>query len=385
MKTSVRNSALALCGLLGLTVYILACTSFSPDDKSIVYPSVDPQSGQIGLAVFDRRSGDSEMLLVPWAFDVQQTNSTAFLLRAQFLDDGKAVLARCSVGSKDGARLFMLPWASKGAWRSFDLPELDDNAGGMSMAMATAGSKVFFSKGVGQVVRLDLKTGELSRHTNQIAGDVSLHPAGRTDLVFYTEEQSGKVEFGRMDALTFTRTPLVLITNDLAEGSLFAYDRTGTRVAFVSRDKHFMVLDKGGVLLKRPIASGEQEVFFAGGFFVPSGDKVLASFRRGPVSDKSTNVVYGIVEFPLNTTGPIRETVLITTPDTRDEMNVLFLQPGVSHDGKTLAVSSAYLAFAEPGLRPEDCALFLVDLANPGRNVTRIPIPMPKHRDALNL
>ena len=39
-----RNALMALIGLVALFVCILACTSFSPDDKKILYPTFDPKS-----------------------------------------------------------------------------------------------------------------------------------------------------------------------------------------------------------------------------------------------------------------------------------------------------------------------------------------------------
>ena len=53
-----RNTALALVGLLALSIYILACTSFSPDDTKVLYPAFDAPSGAIGMAVYDREARD---------------------------------------------------------------------------------------------------------------------------------------------------------------------------------------------------------------------------------------------------------------------------------------------------------------------------------------
>jgi len=38
------------------------------------------------------------------------------------------------------------------------------------------------------------------------------------------------------------------------------------------------------------------------------------------------------------------------------------------------------LACDDEAFKAEDCALFLVDLADPGRKVTRVPIPLPAPR-----
>ena len=59
-----RNALLAMIALGALTLYILACTSFSPDDTKVLYPAFD-DSGAIGMAVYDREARRSEMLLCP--------------------------------------------------------------------------------------------------------------------------------------------------------------------------------------------------------------------------------------------------------------------------------------------------------------------------------
>jgi hypothetical protein len=58
----------------------------------------------------------------------------------------------------------------------------------------------------------------------------------------------------------------------------------------------------------------------------------------------------------------------------------MYFQGAISHDGKAAAVASTYLACGDKGLKPDDCALFLVDLKDPNRKVTRVPIPMPAER-----
>ena len=74
--------------------------------------------------------------------------------------------------------------------------------------------------------------------------------------------------------------------------------------------------------------------------------------------------------------GPARETLLVPACQLNDEHSDGFLfQVGLSHDGKTAAVASTYVASASKQFKPEDCALFLVDLSDPNRKVTKVPIP----------
>lgn len=84
MKTGTRNTALALVGLAALTIYILACTSFSPDDTKVLYPALDPVSGNVGMAVYDRETHRSDLAFVPIIPDKQAA------VRAQWLEIGRA-------------------------------------------------------------------------------------------------------------------------------------------------------------------------------------------------------------------------------------------------------------------------------------------------------
>jgi hypothetical protein len=59
---------------------------------------------------------------------------------------------------------------------------------------------------------------------------------------------------------------------------------------------------------------------------------------------------------------------------------VFYFQAAISHDGKTAAVSSTYLACTEKEFKPADCALFLVDLSDAKWKVTKVPIPLPAER-----
>jgi hypothetical protein len=115
------------------------------------------------------------------------------------------------------------------------------------------------------------------------------------------------------------------------------------------------------------------------GFF-PKGDKLWASFQKG-TKDNGTNVFsFGIIEIPLSD-APVREITLIKGLRTKEQDLGFYFQAAMSHDGKTAAVASTYLACLEE-FKPEDCALFLVDLSDPNRKVTKVPITMPARRPA---
>src|SRR5574341_1052549 len=88
---TARNGGLALIGLAALAIYILACTSFSPDDKQVLYPAFDLQTGAAAVSLYDRETSRSRTLFVPVTY--AETNQLATpVMRAQWLGNGSRVL-----------------------------------------------------------------------------------------------------------------------------------------------------------------------------------------------------------------------------------------------------------------------------------------------------
>jgi hypothetical protein len=88
---------------------------------------------------------------------------------------------------------------------------------------------------------------------------------------------------------------------------------------------------------------------------------------------------YGLMEIPFSEAPP-RELTLINGAPVEDEPSAYYFQAAISHDAKTAAIASTYLACAKEEFKPADCALFLVDLSDPNWKVTKVPIPMPAKR-----
>jgi len=378
MKTeTARNTGLALVGLLALTVYILACASFSPDDKKILYPSFDPHSGAVGVALYDRETSRSRMLFVPVAY--ADTNSPdPALLRPQWLTDGRRILVAWGADGQhdEGLNLAVLTISGEGPVKLFRFPELKEAAQHLMMPLPLAGENVLLPDSKG-LVRLNLANGRIIRHEfSEDISDLWLY-AGRGDqTVFYVEEkgEEGHV-FGRLNAETFARAPLMTFTNKPVEGSFFTYNDGGKRLAFVDEVgdvQRLVVLESGRPAMTRPLATKGEKLRFGNAVFLERKELVLASFMRSVDQTAS----FGLLEIPLKNQA-IRETVLIPKAEITDDLAAFYFQAGVSHDGKTAALSSMYLACAGKSFRPEDCALFLVDLTDPRRKVTKVPIKMP--------
>jgi len=85
---------------------------------------------------------------------------------------------------------------------------------------------------------------------------------------------------------------------------------------------------------------------------------------------------YGLTEIPFSE-APAREVILIKEAPVHDKGEGFYFQVGVSHDGKTAALASTYFAAMDKPIAASDCALFFVDLSDPGWKVTKVPIPLP--------
>lgn len=386
MKTQkTRNTVLALVGLVALTLYILACTSFSPDDTKVLYPALDEKSGAIGMAVYDRETRRSEMLFLPMAYDNGLTNPVApRLLRGQWFPDGRRILVGWAGGKNEdeGLNLAVIPWGVRSPVKVFRVPGIKDAAELFTVPLCLVGDQVLFMASEKEVGRVNLQTGATAIHEFADASQkVALYPAPDGAGVFYVEQGGGLV-FGRLDPQNFNRTPLTVITNEPADKTFFAYGKDGKVVAFAEKSDdgvRLVVWREGKLIFTRPLGATTDERAFGNAGFSPQGDLLWATFRKPSGTNR---VAYGLMEIPLSD-GRIRETVLIAEAPSGDDFYALYFQAGLAHDGKTAAVASTYLACATEEFKPADCALFLVDLNDPKRKVTKVPIPLPANRPDL--
>lgn len=384
---TARNTGLALLGLLALTAYILACTSFSPDDKKVLYPAFSGTNGAIGVAVYDRESRRSEMLFLPMAYEGGGSQSAKpQLLRPQWLGDGRRILVSWP-GESDNLNLTVFPWGGSGPVKFFCLGNFKDAGAALVMPLPVAGDRAFITASHGQIVRLDLNTGAVTCHTNpDDKAEFSVYPGLSDKTVFYLEERQEPQHacvFGRLDPETFARTPAVTFTNEPADKTFFTYDYQGKRVAFLEKAPEnglqLVVLEQGKPAFTRRLET-KDELQFGNAVFSRSGDVLLAACQRK--KEGQSSVSYLLMEIPLGA-APIRETTLLPAVEVDDEGAAFYFQVGLSHDGKTAAASSAYLACnASADFKPADCALFFIDLSDANRKVTKVPIPLPAQRSS---
>jgi hypothetical protein len=379
MKTNrTIHVLLAGIGVASLLVYVLACsTAFSPDDRQVLYPSFDPQSGALSIAVYDRSTGRSEQIFSGIGSHTD-TNIHSASLRAGWLPDGKHILV-AQAEEHDRLSLFVIPRGVKEPIRHIGNLEWDEPTTVLQFPFAVAGTKVFLNGDHG-FARVDWVTGEVQVNSNKIA--VLPGDDGKTIVSWRELTDNGGAEFGVLDPETLAFQPQLTLTNQMGEGAFPAFHPREREFMFVSgRDtnQEFQIVRDGVKKFSRTITRPGCEVKAAGLWpdLGPKKDRVFTSYISQ--AEGQTNYECGLLEIPLNEK-PLRFTPLFQVQS--EEMISLLAQPSLSHDGKTWAISSAWLgAKKKSALRPEDCALFLVQLDRSQPKITKVPIVLPAVED----
>ena len=282
MTTETRNWILGGIGLLGLVLYILACVSFSPDDSKVLYPSFDPKTVGMVMAMYDRSTRTSRALLTFPA------NDDGPLIRPFWTPDGSDAVA---------------------LWRE----EHDE------------------------VLRIA----------------------------------------GLVDTRSLALTPL-FEASDLDDASVFAVSRDGTRLAVLSesensRDPLISVFQNGRLLRKLPMDSETNGIDEIGTFeWSKDGNTLYCIYAKN--LHKGDSHQFGIVEVRADGSA-MRAIPLFSGDIGRFDEDIFVSQLDISHDGKTLALASTY--HGGPDFKPEDLALYFIDLSRADRRITMVPIPLP--------
>ncbi len=384
MKTKPSlNAVLAGVGACALLIYVLACaTSFSPDDRQVLYPSFDPQSGAMSVAVYDRKTGRSETLFVAASANFAAKHESV-PLRAEWLPDGKHVLVVRSLDDS-GLDVLVLPRGASEPVRQFILAKTNDAAESLEFPFALAGSRLFLNSSGQNPLRLDLVTGELAgggSATNEIFALPS--PDGKSLIGLRDLKGDTGMEFGTFDPQTMQFNVMGQTGTNASNGSLPAFNPADGRLILIStpdKSPQLEVRKDGRVEFTRALTHGSDKLE-VGPFLelARDGKTVLTAYFA--FQEAATNSEYGLLEIPL-TDAPPRFTPLFTVAQ-NTESDLLYAQPSLSHDGKTWAIGTALLYAQNDSLKSEDCALFLVDLSKSSRPVTKVPIPVPAERNRM--
>lgn len=375
------HPVLAGIGCISLAIYILACsTSFSPDDSRVLYLAFDPDSGAQSVAVYDRENGSSETVFA--ALGPREANGDPDIFRAQWLPDGKHVLV-ASAGKGNGVEFFVIPYHINEPLRHFVLSNMKVPPS-FVYPFVVIGSQLFFSGPDKSVERMDLMTGETT--TRELSNETMVlpDPDGKTIVGFQpTEDDPDRAELGSIDPQTLQFKPAVVLVSKVSEGTFPAFNPRKGQIAVISalgERRELQIFENGGLKFTRALTRGDEKL--AVGPFLditPGGDRVLTMYRR--LLGEETNAEYGLLEIPLNDVDPLRFTPLFRMKPKSDE-ELMLAQPSLSHDGRTWAVATTNLCLDNEALKPEDCALYLVDVRKSVRPVNKVAIKPPPRRGA---
>jgi hypothetical protein len=380
LRLGPLDLVLTLVGFAAWLIYILACgPSFSPDDTKILYPSIDPKTGATALALYDRAAGTSRALLVP-PLDRGKSGSRSerhegMALATTWTPDGARAVALWAE-SDDVLRVAVVPVAGASPVRLLRIDDLGDAAFDVIVGgPAIHGGHLFVSKDE-EVRRIDMETGESA--SKDVGGETVVVTA-RDRLHYYREletkeGQPERWEFGQMDPETFALTPA--FTSDVKAEHFWVVSDDGARIVAESESPCTMAIIAGGKVERRlEIGTDGNGVVCGRPVWSRDGATLYAPYRRRA---KEGQVEYGVMEVPVSGGAP-RYTPLFGATGTGDINDMTIFQIALSHDQKTVAAPSTFIALnSDQGkVKPDDVALFLVDLSRADRRVTRVAIPAP--------
>jgi hypothetical protein len=173
-------------------------------------------------------------------------------------------------------------------------------------------------------------------------------------------------------------TPLFETTETGGDPPYFAVSRDGARVALAGeKDSVPQILVFEGNQLRNTIPIGSKTDEIDIGCFQWSRDaSTLYGAFRTRVADSEYQL--GVLEIPA--AGGAARRIPLFRVTGKEDSDVQALQVDVSHDGKTLAAGSTYLQRSSASkeqrrMKPEDVALYFIDLSRPDRKITKVPIP----------
>jgi hypothetical protein len=368
---------LGIAGLAAWLLFVLACTgwpSWSPDGSRILAPYFDPVAKQDGIALYDLKTRSARPLFVQPAGEEKDPNPAY----AQWESDGQRAIVIAI--APDSFQVTLIPVDSSQPARHF---VLGNRSGDLPVLPFPQLGKVLYIGGK-RLSALNLETGAQVDQPLENKQEAYLSTDG-SRILYVRELESGHYDFGSVTPADLGLHPLFKVSSADLEARglpgaelypLVAPEPRGSRLAVRVKGK-----TQDAIAILGP--SGLETVLQPA-FGVPGARIGLAQWAPGgkllylPVAAETApkQGQYWVAEIPIEG-GQVRMTKIarfsaLTGWD--DELS-LTLQLSLSPDGATLATTTASLG--EKMVAAEsDRALYLVDLRDPGRAVTRIPAPL---------
>ncbi len=381
---------LGIVGLLAWMAYILACrASWSPDGSKILFPYYNPEADEAGVALYDRNTGETRSIFVEADVD----GPDDFYLLAQWEHDGARAILTLMGGGRDKLNVLLLPVRSEKPGQEFTLPKPEDSV--LYLPLPEVAGNLYI--GTEYLARLNLETGETEIRELEEGREVVL--TGHSGRIFYhgpvleQEERSeenrpeaASFEIGVLDPESLTFQPLFELRGGQLEANgieeiipFLALEPHGSRIAIVGKGEErdtILVCTKAG-LQKVVVPELPVERYRLGNLqWAPDGKTIYAAVLT-PTEEKGVEQ-YSVGEIPVD--GRPAQLVPIARIHSDDLDTPIILQIALSPDGTTIATTTGYVA--KKFIDREDRALYLVDVQDPGRKVTKVPLPPPQKAGA---
>lgn len=393
IKRNPLHVVLGVIGLAAWLLYVLGCvTSWSPDSSKVLFPYFNPDPKECGIALYDRNTGAINKVFIQAGSGEDCDDSMPF---AKWTRGGSSAIVVWKE-TKEKTRkkkkvdtttlhVDVLPIGANQKSRHFTLREFEPSdpqkfltAG---MPVETQG-KLYLGRDGGSFARLDLQTARKESRELGDSRDVGFVARDSEHIVYERDGPDSKddLELGVLDQDDLTLHPLFVLKKAALSSygvkrilGVLAFEPHGSRIAMVGLGED----DKGRIILCTD--AGLQKVVTPD---IPAKEYSLINLEWSLDSD----TLFASVEIPTEDKeieqyflGEISlqggHTRLVQIARGKYSSDGELFDISLSPDGSTIATATAF--FDEDDIAPADRGLFLVDLRDPARKVTKIQHPPP--------
>jgi WD40-like Beta Propeller Repeat len=383
---------LLVVGVAAWMIFILACIggpAWSPDGSQILFAYRDVENSRTAVALYDRATRTTTTI-----FAQPAAKEGELALEPQWQKDGTraliAVYQPVPESSDGSCEVISIPVKSSMPLRAYAVGTTEGCAG----PYLQLDGKVYFG---GKDLRwIDLVTGEIgSKDVPDGVGSISEHDG----QLFYLREVSRSAgnaedkksveqgtEFGRIDLKELTLKPAFSLweSDTTALGlrehlSPVFWETSGLRMAVIGEGDHsdqILFLEEGKGIARALAPDLGVKDFRLGNLVWSHDGKTLYASAITKEEEEGIHQ-YWLAEIPVaGAPGRLTKIASIPTEMNDEEFKGYFrvsMQVSLSPDGTLIAATPAVLG--KSTLAERDRAFFLIDVRDPARPITRIPIP----------
>jgi hypothetical protein len=391
--------AMGVLGLLGMLLYVLACGSrpaWSPDSSKVLFRYCSPELKETGVALYDRDAGTVRSI---FSRQLGEDKCSDGSLSAAWRDDGSSAIIvwgetrekkrknpstrKMETIQNPMAHVEVQPMGGESKKLHVKLRHFQLSDAVSMVPLAESRGKLYLiGTDKAKVLQLDLKTGKQKYRSFEDDREEPVLYSHEGHIIFGREagENSADSEFGELDPTDLSLHRWFVLKNESLKAhavsdftGFLAFEPHGNRMVMPAsgEDKKPRILMCNGRGLEQVLKPDLPDPApTLGNLEWSRDDETLYATVISP-TEKSGVVQVSLGEISL-AGGPARLTSIVRARISSDDAASEF-QFSISQDGSAIAASTAH--FDEGDIDPVDRGLFLVDLRDPQRKVTRIHYP----------